>query len=454
MVRINKKAGPLGFFLVISLTGGNSQAAGFALIDNSASGMGNAFAGGSAIADDPSTVYFNPAGLFRLKDPQLTTALHYVSPKADFSNRGSTAATGGLLNGPDSEGGRDAMVPNLYFVTPLAKNLTFGLGITTPFGLTTEYDDDWVGRYHAVKSSLITVNVNPSLAWRAREDIALGFGLNLQYVDVNLTSAVDLGAVCIAQELGGTIPSGTCASIGALPQQSDGFADLKADNLSWGYNFGVLYEINRESRLGFAYRSKVDHDVEGNANFTVPGELAFLTGANVFVDTNLSASVSLPETVSVSYYHEFSPKLAMMADWTWTRWSRFEELRISYDSSQPDSVTTEAWKDSNRYAIGANYKLNQQWLLRGGLAYDETPVPNAEHRTPRIPDHSRTWLSLGFGYGVSKDLSVDIGYAHLFVSDTKINHQFESGIPTLEHTIKGRYEASVDIFSAQLNWKF
>ena len=428
--------------------------AGFALIENSASGQGNAYAGGSAIADDPATIYFNPAGMTRLVDREMTVAGHIITSQAKFKNDGSTAATGGLLTGPDDDGGSTSLVPNLYYVHPLDNDFTLGVGITVPFGLTTEYDDNWVGRYHAVKSSVTTININPSLAWQANEKLSLGAGVSLQYIDVELTSAVDFGAVCVAQEGGGVLPPGTCSGIGANPQQLDGFADLQADNISWGFNLGLLYEFSPQTRVGVAYRSQVKQSLEGKAEFTVPGEVAFLKAADVFVDSDIKASVDLPDTFSLSVYHDLSGKVALMADWTWTHWSNFDELRIKYDSSQPDSVTTENWNDNNRYSVGVNYQLNDKVKLRGGLAYDETPVPNARHRTPRLPGNNRTWLSLGIGYGFSQRMSVDAGYSHLFVDDVESDHTFESSIPTLNHTLKGEYQAAVDIFSAQLNWKF
>jgi len=454
MILINRITGLAATIMVSMVMANDVSGAGFALIENSASGQGNAFAGGSAIADDPSTVFFNPAGMSRLRDRELSVVGHIISSEADFKNKGSTAATGGLLSGPDDDGGATSFVPNLYYVHPLDNAFTLGVGVTVPYGLTTEYDDDWVGRYNAVKSSVSTINVNPSLAWQANEKLSLGVGLNVQYIDVELTSAVDFGAICVAQEGGAVLPPGTCAGLGATPQQMDGFADLEADNISWGFNLGLLYEFTPQTRAGLAYRSKVEQDLEGDAKFTIPGAMAFITAANVFVKSDIEASLDLPETVSLSVYHELTNKVALMADWTWTRWSNFDELRIKYDSSQPDTVTTEDWDDASRYAVGVNYQWNNKLKLRGGLAYDETPIPGSTRRTPRLPANSRTWVSIGAGYVFSKRISVDAGYSHLFIEDGETNNTFESSIPTVNHTIKGEYEASVDIFSVQLNWKF
>ncbi len=439
--------------LAMGLTAGPIHAAGFALIENNASGLGNAYAGAAAIGEDASTVYFNPAAMTRLQRTQLLAALHLVNPKTEFSDGGSTAATGGRLTGPASSGGKNALIPNLYAVKPLGDGRVFGIGLNVPFGMETEYDDNWVGRYHGVKSAVKTININPSLAWPMGKGLSLGMGFNLQYIDVTLTSAVDLGAVCLA-----AIGQAGCTNIGVAPQQSDGFVELSGDAWSWGYNLGLVYEFATHgqtmSRLGLAYRSNVKHNLAGQADFTVPSKLAFLTAGGNFVDTPITSSVDLPETVSLSLVHEHSEALTLLFDWTWTAWSRFQELRIDYASAQPDSVTTEEWTDSNRYALGANYRLSPAITLRAGLALDQSPIPNAQRRTARIPGNDRRWLALGLGYRVDKRLNLDLGYARLFVSDTPIDNTFESSVPTLGHTLKGQYQGSANILSAQATWRF
>ncbi len=429
------------------------HAAGFALIENSASGQGNAYAGAAAVAEDASTIFFNPAGMTRLSSRQIVAAGHVIYTKADFTNQGSTHALGGDLNGGNDDPGGTAFVPNFYYVQPMQNGWSFGLGVNAPFGLATEYDDDWVGRYHAVISDLKTVNINPSIAWKATDALSLGAGISVQYVDVTLSSAVDFGAICYA-----FLGPASCDASGYFPQLSDGFADLTGDNgsdLSWGFNLGLLYELNPATRVGLAYRSEIDHHVDGKADFTVPAAGAFALANGLFVDTGVKADVTMPQSVSLSLYHDLDSKLALLADVTWTGWGTFEELRIRYDNpGQPDSVTTENWENTWRYSLGAIYKLNSAWLLRGGLAYDETPIPDAEHRTARIPGNDRTWISLGTSWMYSKALTFDVGYSHLFIPDTKTNNTLESSIPTLAATLKGNYEASVDILSAQVRWNF
>jgi len=414
------------------------QAAGFGLIEFGGSGMGNAFAGAAAVAEDATTVQFNPAGMVLLEGRQATGVLHTILPKADFKNQGSTLADGSTaLSGGNDDGGRNAFVPNFYYVMDIDDKMKFGLGVTTPFGLATKYDDDWVGRYHAVESDVITVNFNPNISYKVDDKLSLGFGISAQYVDVILSSAIDFGSL-----------------LGA-PQAIDGFVKFTGDNWAFGWNAGLLYQFSSDTRLGVAYRSEVKQDVSGTANFTVPLAAAPVLGSGAFVDSGISAEISLPQSLSVSVYHNYDSKWAVLADVTWTGWSSFEELRIKYNNPlQPDSATTENWDDVLRYSIGLNYKMDDKLLLRTGIAYDETPVPSAEFRTPRVPGNDRTWLSFGAQYKVDKNIVIDVGYSHLFISTTKINNTFESSQTALAATLTGEYEATVDIFSAQATWKF
>jgi long-chain fatty acid transport protein len=432
-----------------------SQASGFALIELNARGQGNAFAGASAHTPDASTVYFNPAGMMLLQDDQIAAAAHVVMPKSSFNDDGSKSSDllgGAPLTGTDDDGGSNAFVPNFYWVTALNEDMKFGLGVNAPFGLATKYDDTWRGRYHGVVSDLRTININPSLGYRVNDKMSVGGGLNVMLADVDLSSAIDFGAICIA-----SFNPATCAGLGSLPQQADGFAELEGDNfddLGLGFNFGLLYEISSQTSVGAAFRSEVDLKVSGDAKFKVPASSSFVFANNAFIDTGLKADVTTPASLSVSLSHS-RDQITYLADITWTGWSSFDELRVKYDNpDQPDSVTTEDWNNTLRYSFGIDYQYTDKLVLRSGVAYDETPVPSAERRTPRLPGNDRTWLSFGASYQYSQQLSFDVGYSHLFIDDPKINNEFESSIPTLASTLKGDYQASVDIISAQLNWHY
>ncbi len=441
-IKTARKVAVLAISTVIAsgLFHSSAQAAGFQLIENSAKGQGNAFAGAAATANDASTVWFNPAGMTKLKNKQISVVGHIIVPDSSFSNDGSVDGSGNPLSGANDAGGSTALVGNFYWVTDLGE-AKFGLGITTPFGLTTKYDDDWVGRYHAVETAMTTININPSIAREVNDKLSIGGGINILLADITLTSAVDFGSL-----------------LGA-PQQVDGFADLSADNLtfnefSWGVNLGMTYDFTKNTRLGLAWRSEIAVAAEGKADFSVPTNAAPVLGSGAFQDTNLKAKVTLPQSLSMSVKHGMGD-VTLLADVTWTGWSSFEELRIQYaNPKQPDSVTTEAWQDTLRYSIGADYQYSEKIILRSGIAYDETPVPDPQHRTPRIPGNDRTWLSFGMSYVYSPAIIIDVGYSHLFISDSKVNHSLESSLAPLNATLNGTYEASVDILSAQLTWNY
>ena len=433
------------------------QASGFALIEMNASGQGNAYAGAAVGTNNASTIFFNPAGMMNLEGEQLSIAAHVVAPSADFDNDGSSrpAAPGfpaGPLTGGDDDGGDTAVIPNFYWVKPIDDNMSFGLGVNAPFGLKTEYDDDWVGRYHGILSDLKTLNFNPSLGYRVDDKLSVGVGLNLMVAKVDLTSAVDFGTICVTA-------TPVCGAAGVTPQGADGKAELDGDNyddLAWGFNFGLQYLLTKQTTIGVAYRSEVDIEVDGDADFKLPNNpvVQSVIGLSpAFVDTGLKADVTLPESFSISLAHQVD-RFTWLADATWTGWSSFDELRIKYDNpAQPDSLTTEDWDDSMRYSVGLDYQYSDSLVLRTGLALDESPVPSAERRTPRLPGDDRTWLSFGFTYMLDNTMTIDVGYSHLFVDDAKINNTLEvEAIPPLNATLTGEYEADVDILSAQLNW--
>ncbi len=457
--------------LVLAMATQQAYSSGFSLFENSASGMGTAFAGAAATAEDATTTYFNPAGLTHLKNTQLVVAGHIISTSADFTNTGTSVnplLTGGAtlpIQGSNDDGGQTAFVPNFYLATPITDDLVFGLGVSVPFGLETNYDDNWVGRYHALKSAVKTINVNPSLGYQVNDQLSIGGGVSIQYVKAELSQAIDSTAVCLGLVGQGAVSMANCAAVGLTPDllgsgTVDSRASLKADDISYGFNLGLLYEFNQDTRLGLAYRSSIKQNTTGDADFTVnPGLAALLTPVNaqlalvdraLLVDSPITASVEVPALLSLSIAHQLSPTLQLLGDITRTSWSTFDELRIQYDSGQSDSVTTESWDDVTRYSIGLNYQHSDKLTLRTGVAYDEEAIPDTAHRTPRIPGNDRTWLTFGLGYDLNQSAHIDVGYAHLFIDDTTSTHVDEN----TGYAFNGVYKGDANILSVQLNWNY
>jgi len=407
------------------------SAAGFAIKEQSITSLGRAFAGSAAVAEDASTIFFNPAGLTYLERGELDMGLNYIKPQSEFRNEGSSVpdfgGAGGfsgqpLTGGDGGDAGHEAFVPNFYLSHPVNDKVSLGLGVSAPFGLVTEYRDDWVGRYFAVKSEMLTVNFNPTIAIKATDKLSLGFGVSAQYIDVKLTQMADLGARAGA------------------PQAADGKVKLGADDWGYGYNLGIIYQATDSTRVGLSFRSKISHTLEGD------GTLKDSDG-NTLVDDNVEADVDLPETLSLAIHHQINSKWAVSADATLTRWNRFEELNIKSDGGQLSSLKPEDWENSMRYGLGLSYQHNDKWQFRTGIAYDETPIPSSERRTARIPGTDRKWVAFGASYHYSDNIVIDAAYAHLFMDDPSINETDDSG-----YNLRGEYDASVDIVGLQLRW--
>lgn len=451
----------LGAAIALCLTPSLSQAAGFAIAEQSVKGLGNAFSGGAASADDASTVWYNPAGLTQFSGTLMNAGLHGIFPSGEYSDQGSIlnpALTGGSpvpLSGRAEAREKDAAVPNFYVSHAISDRLVLGLGMNAPFGLVTDYDSDWVGRYHALRSDLATVNINPAMGFKVTPTLSVGVGVSAQYIDVKLSKAIDMSAACLsAQSLA------TCAGAGLTTPGSlstDSQVRLEGDDWSFGFNVGVLYEPMQGTRFGLHYRSKVKHDLTGMADFTHthPGATV-LAGMAGLTDQAIEASVELPETVSVSAFHQINTRWSIQGDISWVKWSRFDELRIDFASGRSD-ITPEAWDNSLRYSIGGNYYHNEKLTIRAGLAIEETPITGPDLRTPRIADADRVWLAMGASYAMNQALSFDISYTHIFVDDPAID--YVSDFPSTPHAtasslLRGEYDASVDILSMQLNYQF
>ncbi len=446
-----------------------AYSAGFALIENSASGMGNAFAGAAAVAEDSSTIWFNPAGMTYLGDnsssqSQLSSSIHIISAQTKFTDKGSSAPAS-LLSTID--GNKDAdervtsAVPNLYYMRKIKPRLHFGVAINAPFGSTTKYDEDWIGRYQATETEMKTVNVNPSLSWKANNKLSIGGGISAQYMHVSLGKALDSAAACRSIAIAGgssSVWNNVCNTQypNASKVANDSQVVVEGSDISFGFNLGLLFQPTQKTRIGASYRSSIKHDLEGEIKFDLDAGLNSIVPAleaqdiKRLSDRDITAESKLPETLSLSVAHKVNPKLELLGDVTWTGWSSFPELVINdADSNEVITRTPENWTDVSRISVGANYKYSPKLTLRTGVALDEEAIPSAKFRTPRIPGNDRTWVSLGAGYKMNKKVKLDFGYSHLFLDETPINNTDESG-----YSVKGLYDSNVNIFSAQVNYNF
>lgn len=405
-----------------------SHAAAFQLLEGNASGLGNAYAGTAAVAEDASTVFFNPAGMTLLPGRNVAFSVDLVRPQAEFSNRGSTNAFGQGAGGNGGDAGDWAAVPAGYMTWQLTDRLFAGLGVGAPFGLKTQYDSSWAGRFHAIKSEIKTVNINPSIAFKVNDVFSIGLGVNFQRIDADLTSA---------QNTGGGLQA---------------LARIKGDDTAWGWNVGALFQLAPDTRLGVAYRSKVDYKLEGTARFSsITAAAGTVASLNQNFGGNVTADVELPDTATFSVMQKISDRWTMLGDVSWTGWSTLQELAVNRDAG--GNVTTEElrWRDTWRVAFGGTYAYTDALSLKFGLAWDQTPVRDTT-RLPRVPDEDRVWLSFGLQWRPDATSAVDVGYAHLFVKDAKVNN--DGGSALLKGTLVGEYENSVDILGVQYSTRF
>ena len=407
---------------------GSACAAGFALLEQNASGLGNAYAGQAASAQDASTIFFNPAGMTLLPDRQIVVTANGVKPTANFSNTSSTPPVGRAgLTGDGGDAGSWGLVPSLYAAFAITPDLRIGLGVNAPFGLKTEYDTPWLGQYQAITSKLETVNVNPAIAYRVNEWLSLGAGVNWQQAKATLTNSVYLGAA------------------------GDGQATVEGDSDAWGYNLGALFQVSQDMRIGVAYRSNMKQDLQGNVTFTLPAGVP----PSAVPNGPVTASLDLPETASLSVFQRFDDKWDIMGDVTWTHWSRFQTLTVTRTNGSVLTSQPENWSDTWRFSLGLNYRATEKFMLRFGTSYDQTPTSDT-YRTPRIPDQDRIWAAIGVQYAFTPGLLLDVGYAHLFVRNASVSQT--NNIAALPASVRGQlvgdYDNSVDIIGAQLTWSF
>jgi long-chain fatty acid transport protein len=441
--------------LALSLTVADQQAfaSGYALREQSASALGNALAGATAGAEDLSYMFFNPAALTRQSDSQILGTAHVIVPQLEVHGGRASTVAGAPIGG--SQGGRnvgeDAIAPAFYAMWDVQQslrsdqNVKVGVGVNVPFGVATDYRDDWIGRYHALHSNVLAVNVNPAVAWEVTDGLSLAAGLQVQYFEARLTNAIDFGSI------------GQAFGVGGVPTQQDGIARARGDDFGYGFNLGILFEPWHGTRFGAAYRSAVHHTLRGDGNFRLDAagtgqRLVDATG--LFQDANIKANLTTPETVSFGVYHDISPQWAVMGEAEWTRWSRFRDLTIKFDNPvQPNSVTEEDWHDTWFFAVGLTWRPDERWTVRGGAAFDQDPTRNRT-RTPRLPTDDRYWLSLGAGYRPFENLTFSFGYTHVFIKDASID--LTAGQPgnQFRGNLSGEVEGAAHVFGLQANLVF
>ena len=440
-----------------ALACGQAQAAAFQLKENSVKAQGRAMAGAASAKGDASVVVNNPAVMSTFDRTTVQGDVTAVDLSFRFDGGGNAAAGSALqrplTGGNGGDAGGLAAVPAASFIMPLSgqfEYVTVGAMISAPFGLKTEYDNDWVGRYHARTSDLKFVDLTLAASIDVSDKFSVGLGVIYERAEVTLTNAVDFGsAVCRINVAACLTPNPVTAPFG--PQKNDGAASIEGTNNEFGWTVGLNLRPTDNLSLGYAYRSEIDHELRGTASFEVPASVRALLGPNVYKPTDGGgADLTTPSTHTVSVTWNINDRFSLMAEGVHTGWDSLREIRIEFDNPlQADAVEDYNWHDSWFYSLGGEYKFNDKFTFRAGFARDESPVA-FQHRTPRMPDQDRNWYSLGATWAVNDNIEVTGSYVRVQMTERpEVNILSSSG-----SRLVGSYRGGADLYGISAQYKF
>lgn len=413
---------------------GSALAAGFQLQNQNGAGTSTAYAGAAASAEDASTTFFNPAGMTYLPlGHSLSLGGTVIDRSVKFRDTGTTPMpvinpltglpTGAFHPVGDNggDGGGASLVPAFFYSYAISPALRAGLGVSVTYGSETEYGDNFSGRFSGRYTSIHQININPSLAYRINDMISIGGGINFAKSEIEFRqNAPFVGA-----------PLGV----------------LKGDDTAWGYNLGAMFQLTPETRIGVSYRSKIKFKLEGNQTVEAP----------INLHQAITAELETPDNFSLAISQKIGDRLELLADATWTGWSSVNALTpiVAATGQRATAPLRYNFNNTWRFGLGAKYRLNDAWSLRAGVAYDETPVPDDASRTMTVPDSDRTWLAFGARWHLSKTLSLDMGYAHIFFKDASTARAVMNTTETATlQTVHGDFKTKADLYSLQLNYNF
>ncbi|OOE93594.1 outer membrane protein transport protein [Salinivibrio sp. AR640] len=423
-----------------------AHSAGFQLAETSATGLGRAFAGEAAMADNASAQFRNPALLSYLADTQVSAGGIYVNPNVDIDGQNSST-------GPTStdDVAHDAVIPNFYFSHQLDDRFTAGIALATNFGMETDLGNDFTGTQFGNEAAVTTFEINPNLAWKATDQLRIGAGIRYVLGEGSIGAKTNTDGSMVTKQ-------------GKLPvNEGTTLKYMEGDDRAWGWQLGAVYDINDKHRIGVNYRSEVNLTLDGHAegltyNINPNGS------GSPFSNTHYAGSMdlTLPATAELSSLHQLTEQWAVHTSLNWTEWSSFDKLEADIPSlsSDPQMVKVENWEDNYRFAIGTTYQWNQQLTLRSGIAYDTSAVSD-QNRTLTIPETDRTWLSVGAGYEMTPQLTLDAAFTYVFAKDAPVKEP-RDGIDSLSEDVaaqafgsfEGETTGNVWLVGVQASYRF
>ncbi|KPN17151.1 hypothetical protein AO715_03475 [Xanthomonas sp. Mitacek01] len=424
---------------------GQAQAAGFQLKENSVKSMGSAFAGTAAKTGDSSVVTNNPAVMTQFEGTTVQADLTVIDLNYEFKGSGQDALGRPLTGSNGGNAGDVTPIPALSVVHKLDNGVALGAMVSAPFGLKTEYDAGWVGRYAAQTSDVKIVDLTLSGAVDLGDRFSVGIGVIASRADVTLSKAVDFGSLLFANPATRPLPF-------ARPQAADGLAEVQGDDNGFGWLVGAHFRPTDNVSIGVSYRSEIDYELSGTADWTVPDNARAVFNSSpttrpLFLDGPVTADLTTPSILNIGATWQVNDALMLSATYAETGWSSLREVRIQFDNPDPDSVEPFEWKDTYFAAVGAEFKLNDSWKLRGGVAYDETPT-SLEHRTPRLPDANRIFYSVGATWAMSDAFDVNFAYTRIEPRDPKIDTTSGGS------RVAGDFDGNANLFGVSAQYRF
>ncbi|MXQ12520.1 OmpP1/FadL family transporter [Microvirga makkahensis] len=405
---------------------GGAQAGAFGLREQSATAQGFSFAGAASGSGGLSSMYWNPAVITMAPGWQSEWHASLIIPRVDINPLPSVPT---FAVGASGDIGQDAIVPASYGSYQINDMLWVGVSTSSPYGLVTDPRTNWSGQLYSRSSKIFSVNVNPVLGVKVNDWFSFAVGPSLQYFDITLKRAVPFPGAPAASAVFPGAPS----------------AALEGDDIGFGFTAGVTITPFAGTTIGLGYRSQVEHELEGtlSAPFGSIGPFARLP---------ITAKLKTPDQVTIGISQAITPDMTVHAGFEWTNWSVLETPLVIGPAGAAVTDIPLNYDDGFFYSLGFDYQINDRWIVRAGVAYEESPI-DTEIRSTRLPDNDRIWASIGLGYRWNDQLSFDVAYTHIFSKDTDIRilpgHQDFEELPFVADV-----DSSVDIISAAVKYRW
>lgn len=484
------KKSPIAGAVLLALCSIHAQAEGYKLLEQSVSSMGNAYAGRGAQITDATLVYSNPAAIVQLEGEHFSGGLNLIHARTRYSDVEALSANGQSVTGRDN--GKvllTEVVPFAFYSQQLSETLTWGFGFYVPFGLSSDYQQDWAGRYFADETAVKVLSLQPAIGYKVTNWLSIGAGVSLNRAEGVLSKYKDHSGLC---ELGTGINQLVGRDVYNAAYCHSHY-EVSGNDISVGYTLGMHAEPLSGTKLALVYHSAVRYTLKGDSEITntpitaatagnMPGLIPIapnlplldsstgkLASRDLLVEKS-KLDLTTPATLSFSLDQFITPKLSLQASVLWTGWSKFKSIDIISDDSSPSiSISTgpalggdgyigyipEYWHDTWSASLGASYQYQPNLMLRTGIAYDENPI-RTQHKTARIPTSDRIWLTAGFTHSFSALSSIDVAYGYMFMDDVKINES-EYGVANNKlnkANLRANYANTAHVIAVQFNRKF